>query len=185
MPSDSERRALALLTVVFSLGVAVRFAGAVRDRPVADSAELLALDAQIARVESARAAGRGSGSASRSGAGARRPASRATRREAPAPAPPESPPALVDLDTAGEPEIERLPWIGPALAQRIVASRDKCGPFGSVQALTRVYGIGEKLAARLAPHVTFSAPSRPMDAVPASGCSGAAPGAATRRRTRS
>lgn len=197
MPSQSERRALTLLTVVFTLGVAVRLAGLARNQPPAASADLRALDAQIARVESARtAAGTPAGTAARGRDGGRPPSRRrapgrrpstretATRRVAAPPPEPARAPRPVDLDAAGAQEIERLPWIGPALAARIVASRDKCGPFGSLQALTRVYGIGEKLAARLAPHVTFSGPSRPMDAV-RPGCAGTAPAATTRRRSRS
>jgi competence protein ComEA len=62
----------------------------------------------------------------------------------------------VDVDTANEAELDRLPGIGPALAARIVADRMNAGPFGSVEALQRVKGIGPALASRLAPHVTFS-----------------------------
>jgi competence protein ComEA len=41
-----------------------------------------------------------------------------------------------------------LPGLGPALSQRIVADRHKNGAFGSVEALSRVPGIGPgKLAA--------------------------------------
>src|SRR4029434_5649582 len=90
--------------------------------------------------------------------------------------------APVDLDTAGVAAIERLPWIGPSLAARIVESRERCGPFGSMEALTRVYGIGEGMAKRLAPHVTFSTPSRPMDATRTATCSGFPKSAAPRRR---
>jgi hypothetical protein len=91
----------------------------------------------------------------------------------------------VDLDTASAATIDGLPWIGMSLAARIVESREKCGPFGSMQALTRVYGIGEGMAKRLGPYVTFSTPSRPMDAERAPGCSSSAKGAAPRRRGRS
>jgi hypothetical protein len=65
-----------------------------------------------------------------------------------------SPP--VDLDTATEPEIEALPRIGPALATRIIASRDSLGPFGSLEGLRRVRGIGPAMLKTLGPHVTFS-----------------------------
>ncbi len=62
----------------------------------------------------------------------------------------------VDLDTAPESVLVTLPGIGPALAQRIIRDRARHGAFGSLTALTRVGGIGERSAARLAPHVTFS-----------------------------
>lgn len=64
---------------------------------------------------------------------------------------------LVDLDRASEGEIERLPWIGPALARRIVANRDSFGAFGSLAALDRVKGVGPGTRKRLAGRVTFSA----------------------------
>jgi DNA uptake protein ComE-like DNA-binding protein len=62
----------------------------------------------------------------------------------------------VDLDVAGAAEIEALPRIGPALAARIVASRDSSGPFGSLEALRRVPGIGPAMLRQLRPLVTFS-----------------------------
>ena len=70
----------------------------------------------------------------------------------------------IDLDVASAPEIEALPYVGAALAARIVADRDARGPFGSLDGLTRVRGIGPSLAAKLGAHVTFSLPSRLGDA---------------------
>ena len=64
---------------------------------------------------------------------------------------------LVDLDRASEPEIEQLPWVGPALARRIVANRDSFGAFGSLDALERVKGLGPATRKRLSSRVTFSA----------------------------
>ena len=62
----------------------------------------------------------------------------------------------VDLDRATEGEIEALPWVGPALARRIVANRDSFGPFGSLDALGRVKGMGAATRKRLAALVTVS-----------------------------
>jgi hypothetical protein len=62
----------------------------------------------------------------------------------------------VDLDRATQGEIERLPWIGPALARRIVANRDSFGSFGSLESLGRVKGVGQATRNRLAALVTFS-----------------------------
>jgi competence protein ComEA len=73
---------------------------------------------------------------------------------------PAAPDALIDLDTADEGAIERLPRIGPALARRIVGNRDSLGPFGTLSALRRVKGLGPATRQRLAPLVTFSAPAR-------------------------
>ena len=68
--------------------------------------------------------------------------------------------SLVDLDVADAARIERLPRIGPALARRIVASRDSLGPFGTLSALRRVKGVGPAMLERLAPLVTFSGQTR-------------------------
>lgn len=66
----------------------------------------------------------------------------------------------IDLDAASAEEIERLPRVGPALARRIVASRDSLGPFGSLSGLRRVKGMGPATIERLAPLVTFSGQAR-------------------------
>lgn len=180
MPTPSERRALVLLTVVAVLGVAARLSGATRNQAVATPEQIRALDAQIARVESARTARRAR--TARSGG---RGASNVTRPRAPS-SPEKSDPrrAPVDLDVADAATIEGLPWIGPALAERIVSNRDRCGPFGSLEALKRVVGIGDGLVKRLEPHVTFSTSSRPMVAASAPGCGSADKRAAPRARGR-
>ena len=54
----------------------------------------------------------------------------------------------VDLNLADGPELESLPGIGPATAGAILEHREREGPFGSVEDLLDVRGIGEaKLAA--------------------------------------
>lgn len=52
--------------------------------------------------------------------------------------------AAVDINTAGEAELDKLPGIGPAKAKAIVEDRAKNGPFKSVEDLKRVKGIGDK-----------------------------------------
>lgn len=74
--------------------------------------------------------------------------------------------SVVDLDVASQAEIETLPWVGPALAERIVRNRDRCGPFGSVAGLQRVAGVGSGIAERLSERVTFSGSPRPPSTVP-------------------
>jgi competence protein ComEA len=66
----------------------------------------------------------------------------------------------LDLDTATEPEIDALPYVGPSLARRIVANRDSLGPFGALAALRRVRGIGPATLERLGSLVTFSGQTR-------------------------
>ena len=62
----------------------------------------------------------------------------------------------IDLDKADVSEITRLPRIGPALAQRIVAWRTEHGPFGSMAQLDSVSGVGPKLLDAIRPFVSFS-----------------------------
>ncbi len=62
----------------------------------------------------------------------------------------------INVDRATASELERLPRIGPVLAVRIVADRRQRGPFGSLEGLDRVRGIGPKVLEALRPHVTFS-----------------------------
>lgn len=61
---------------------------------------------------------------------------------------------LVNVNTADATELETLPGIGPALAERIIAWRTENGPFASVDALTDVPGIGPATLARLQEKVT-------------------------------
>lgn len=59
------------------------------------------------------------------------------------PAAPAGADAVVNLNTAGVDELDALPGVGPAIAQAIVDYRDENGPFGSVDQLVEVRGIGE------------------------------------------
>src|SRR6266568_773340 len=87
----------------------------------------------------------------------------ATARAATRLARPLAPGERVDLDRADVTEITRLPRVGPALAQRIVAWRTEHGPFGSLARLDSVSGIGPHLLEAIRPYVMFSGslPSAP------------------------
>ncbi len=50
----------------------------------------------------------------------------------------------VNINLAGQRELEELPGIGPTLAERILSYREKKGGFKSVDELKQVSGIGEK-----------------------------------------
>lgn len=62
--------------------------------------------------------------------------------------------STVNLNSATAAELERLPQIGPSLARRIVAFREKNGPFPAVDSLIRVRGIGPATLERLRSRVT-------------------------------
>lgn len=69
---------------------------------------------------------------------------------------PLAPGERIDIDRASAEELARLPRVGPGLAGRIVADREAHGPFGSLEALDRVSGIGPTLLASVKAHATFS-----------------------------
>lgn len=50
---------------------------------------------------------------------------------------------LIDINTADETELQKLPGVGPVLAGRIAAHREATGRFESVEDLLDVPGIGE------------------------------------------
>jgi competence protein ComEA len=49
------------------------------------------------------------------------------------------------------------------LAARIVEQRESRGPFGSLEGLARIPGIGPSVIERIRPHATFSLLARPAD----------------------
>jgi competence protein ComEA len=61
----------------------------------------------------------------------------------------------IDADRASAAALARLPKVGPALAKAIVAFRQANGPFGGLEGLDRVPGIGPGLLEAVRPHVEF------------------------------
>lgn len=170
MPTPAERQALLFFAAVAALGVGVNAWRAARggERLVQGSPSDLA--AQIARVDSAvahspsREAGRAAlRKRNAEKAAQKRKSEPAKRVPEAAPStfyPPPSTISLIDLDFASATAIESLPRIGPALAARIVANRDSFGPFGSLDGLQRVKGVGAAMAKALRDRVTFSGVAR-------------------------
>ena len=70
---------------------------------------------------------------------------------------PAAPTPSVNVNTATVAQFEALPGIGPSMAQRIVAYREKNGPFKKLEDLMNVQGIGEKSFLKLRPHLTLGA----------------------------
>ncbi|MEW5763126.1 MAG: ComEA family DNA-binding protein [Bacillota bacterium] len=62
----------------------------------------------------------------------------------------------ININTADAAELDRLPGIGPALAERIVRYREENGPFASVDDLLNVSGIGEKKLEGLRDYATVN-----------------------------
>ncbi len=60
----------------------------------------------------------------------------------------------VNVNTASAQELQLLPRVGPALAQRIIDFRTENGPFNAPEELILVRGIGEKSFSHLQPYVT-------------------------------
>lgn len=61
---------------------------------------------------------------------------------------------LVDLNAATEEELETLPGVGPKLAERIIAAREK-QPFESWEDVERLEGVGKKTVEKWRYLVTF------------------------------
>ena len=62
-------------------------------------------------------------------------------------------PALLNINTASSEDLQTLPNIGEATAQRIVDYRTQHGNFTSIDALQNVRGIGAKTLEKLRPFV--------------------------------
>lgn len=61
----------------------------------------------------------------------------------------------LNVNTASASELRRLPGIGPSLAERIVAWRQRRGKFRRLRDLRRVKGIGQKTLAKLRPYLVL------------------------------
>jgi comEA protein len=61
----------------------------------------------------------------------------------------------ININKAGAEDIQRLPGIGPVLAERIISYRDSAGFFADSEDLLNVKGIGEKKLAKMEPHLEF------------------------------
>ncbi len=60
----------------------------------------------------------------------------------------------ININTASAWLLEALPGVGPAKAKAIIDYRQKNGLFRSIQELTKVEGIGDKLFQQIGPMIT-------------------------------
>ena len=65
----------------------------------------------------------------------------------------QTPPKQLDLNSATAEELDRLPEVGPKLAEAIVRFRLKSGPFRRVEELRAVPGITKRRLEKIRPHV--------------------------------
>ena len=74
--------------------------------------------------------------------------------------PPAQQPAatLVNLNTATQADLEKLPGVGAATAKTIIEYRQKNGGFKKIEELMNVKGSGEKSFLKLKPLVTVTPP---------------------------
>src|SRR5688572_21778184 len=113
--TKDEQRAVAFVAAMVVLGMAGRW---VR-RPEAIFTDLATVDAESLAVASAQVG------------------AEEKRRKKPLAAG-----EKIQVNAAGAAELDRLPGVGPALAERIVAYRDSAGFFGAPEELRRVRGFG-------------------------------------------
>jgi competence protein ComEA len=74
------------------------------------------------------------------------------------PAPVPQAAAVVNLNTANLAQLETLPGVGKATAERIIEYREKSGGFKKVEDLMNVRGIGEKSFLKIKPLITVATP---------------------------
>jgi comEA protein len=134
--TGEEKKALSFVAILIGLSVLARVANR-PDPVVVAGAAAVQIPARLAENEEARL---------RNGA----PASRA----APPPAA-HGAPSIIDVNRATVAELDAVPGIGPAVAQRIVDYRTTVGRFTSLEQLDSVKGIGPALLQKIQPHIRF------------------------------
>ena len=70
-----------------------------------------------------------------------------------------APAGKVNINSASVQQLSELPGVGEKLAARIVEFRQKQGPFKSTQELMNVKGIGEKNLERIQPYLSLGEPA--------------------------
>jgi len=63
--------------------------------------------------------------------------------------------ALIDINTAGLADLDKIPEVGPVIAQRIIDYRSANGSFKTVEEIKNVKGIGEATFAKMKDFITI------------------------------
>lgn len=66
---------------------------------------------------------------------------------------PSTEPVRMNLNTASARLLQRLPGVGPKLAERIIEHREAHGPFRRARDIVQVRGIGPKTYEKMAPYL--------------------------------
>ena len=66
----------------------------------------------------------------------------------------DTPAKKININSASVRELQNLPQIGAAVAQRIVDYREKHGKFNKIEEIMKVKGIGEKTFLKIKPLIT-------------------------------
>jgi competence ComEA-like helix-hairpin-helix protein len=60
----------------------------------------------------------------------------------------------ININTASNSQLQNITGVGPSTAGSIIEYREQNGPFGSVEELTNVSGIGAKTLEKMKPQIT-------------------------------
>ena len=74
----------------------------------------------------------------------------------------------VNINTATSEELQQVPGIGPATAQKILQMRKSYGPFKSADDLLAIRGLGEKRLDKMRTYLTVGKPAARKSSAPAS-----------------
>jgi competence protein ComEA len=86
------------------------------------------------------------------------------------------PPAKpVNINTATSEELQQVPGIGPATAQKILQMRKSYGAFKSVDDLLAIRGLGQKRLDKMRKYLTVGKPSPPKSGASSGGTNASQP----------
>ena len=77
----------------------------------------------------------------------------------------------ININTANSEELQQVPGIGPATAEKILQMRKSYGAFKSVDDLLAIKGIGKKRLEKMRKYLTVSKSASVGKSLPCPGCS--------------